>query len=110
MFYRRKIDMNGTRNAATKADAESEAAVMLSEPITATCKAYFVDLPLTMTNEILHFAARRLEKQAKLASALSGCKTLSEAAEAQSAFFRGAVKDYQKEPETAVHRARDAIS
>ncbi|MFI5015381.1 MAG: phasin family protein [Hyphomicrobiales bacterium] len=83
---------------------------MMSEPVLAAYKAYFVDLPLTVTNEALRFAAHRLQEQAKLVSALISSKSLSEAAEAQSAFLRGAIGDYRKEAGTVVHRARDVVS
>ncbi|MFI4994812.1 MAG: phasin family protein [Hyphomicrobiales bacterium] len=102
--------MTGTRYAETSSETENELAVMMSEPIMAACKAYFVDMPLTLTNEALRFVAHRFEEQARLLSELSACKTPSEAAQAQLAFFRGAVGDYGKEAKTLAHRARKAIS
>jgi hypothetical protein len=101
--------MSGTLNAPSSAP-QNEAAVMMSEPIVAAYKAFFVDLPLTVTNEALRFMAHRLQKQAKFVSELSSCKTLFEATQAQSAFFRSALGDYRKEAGTVVHRVTNAIS
>ena len=79
-------------------------------PFAAAYKAYFFDLPLTMTSETLRFAGHRLDEQARLLSKLSGCKTLSEVAEAQSDFLKDAVGEYRKEADTLVHRAKETVS
>jgi hypothetical protein len=91
------------------ADAEEEAAVMLSEPIIATCKAYFIDMPLIVARELSRFFAHRLEKQATLLSALAASKTTSEIVEAQTAFFATAIREYGNEARAIVHSARRAL-
>jgi len=61
-----------------------------------------------MANEALHFAAHRLEEQAKLASAVSSCKTSFELADTQSAFVRSTINDYHKKAEMFVHQAQNS--
>lgn len=102
--------MSAKRRKPINEDARDEAAVMMSEPIFATYKTYLVDLPLTVANETLRFAAHRLQEQAKLAMALTSCKSFTEVGEAQSEFFRSAIGDYRKETGVVVHRARDVIT
>jgi hypothetical protein len=89
---------------------QNEAAVMLSEPIIAACKAYFVDAPLLVTAGTLRFAAHRFAEQAELLSALTSCRAPSEAVQAQMAFLRSAADDYGKEARTIVHRVTDTLS
>jgi len=98
-------------SADTRGDheAEDEAAVMLSEPIVAACKAYFVDLPLALTAEGLRFASHRFGEQARLLSALTSCKRPSEAMSAQLEFLRAAAHDYGKEARNIAHRARQVL-
>ncbi len=76
--------MSAKRRKPINEDARDEAAVMMSEPIFATYKTYLVDLPLTVANETLRFAAHRLQEQAKLAMALTSCKSFTEVGEAAS--------------------------
>ncbi len=102
--------MSAKRRKPINEDARDEAAVMMSEPIFATYKTYLVDLPLTVANETLRFAAHRLQEQAKLAMALTSCKSFTEVGEAQSEFFRSAIGDYRKETGVVVHRARDVVT
>ena len=80
--------------------------VLTSKPTVEAFKAYFFDLPMAMANEALRFAAHRLEEQAKLASAASSCKTPFELVEAQSAFVRGTVVDYQRKAEMFVYQTQ----
>jgi hypothetical protein len=101
--------MRAERRHPAYDDARNEAAVMMSEPIFATYKTYLVDLPLTVANEALRFAAHRLQEQAKLAQALTSCKSFAEVGEAQSQFIRAAIGDYRKEAGALVHRARDMV-
>jgi hypothetical protein len=79
---------------------------LTSKPTVEAFKTYFFDLPMAMANEALRFAAHRLEEQAKLASAASSCKTPFELVEAQSAFVRSTVNDYQKKAEMFVHQTQ----
>lgn len=82
--------------------------VMTPKPPVEAFKTYFFDLPMAMANEALRFAAHRLEEQAKLASAVSSCKTPFELAETQSAFVRSTINDYQKKAEMFVHQAQSS--
>ena len=91
------------------AEAEEEAAVMLSEPIIATWKAYFFDMPLMVVRELLRFMAHRFEKQAALLSRLAASKTATETIEAQTAFLDTALGDYGNEARAIVHRGRRAL-
>ena len=102
--------MSAKRHNLENDDAQNEAAVMMSEPIFAAYKTYLVDLPLTVANETLRFAAHRLQEQAKLALALTSCKSFTEVGEAQAEFFRSAIGDYRKEAGAVVHRARDVVT
>ena len=77
---------------------------------TGAYKAWWTAHPVMMAEETLRFAAHRLEEQAKLVGKMSQCRTLSEAAETQRAFFDTAVHDYIKEAETIAHQAQEAIS
>jgi hypothetical protein len=60
------LPTNGTTN---------ELLVMTTKPTVKALKTYFFDFPMAMANEALRFAAHRFEEQAKLASAMSSCKT-----------------------------------
>jgi hypothetical protein len=102
--------MSAKRHNPENNELPNEVAVMMSEPIFAAYKTYLVDLPLTVANETLRFAAHRLQEQAKLALALTSCKSFTEIGEAQSEFFRGAIGDYRKEAGAVVHRARDVVA
>jgi hypothetical protein len=101
--------MTKTRDTVNGGAAASEGLIMATEPMVAAYKAYFLDLPLTMTSETLRFAGHRLEEQAKLLASFSACKTLSDLAEAQSHFVQGALGDYRKEAGALVHRAREVV-
>jgi nucleotide-binding universal stress UspA family protein len=90
-------------------DVESEAAVMLFEPIVAACKGYFVEAPLAATAEAFRFFSHRLAEQAHLLSALSNCRTPSEVLRVQFAFLQQAAHDYGGEPLIVVRRVSDAV-
>jgi hypothetical protein len=90
-------------------DLESEAAVMLSEPIIASYRGYFVEAPLVAAAETLRFLSRRLSEQAHLLSALSECKTPSEAMQAQFAFLKRAAHDYGSEARIVMRRMSDVV-
>lgn len=77
---------------------------------TGAYRAWWTAYPLTIAEETLRFAAHRLQEQAKLVGKMSQCRTLSEAAETQRAFFDTAVHDYRKEAETFAQQAQEAIS
>jgi len=83
--------------------------VLTSKPTVEAFRAYFFDLPMAMANEARRFAAHRLEEQAKLASAASSCKTPFELVEAQSAFVRGTVIDYQRKAEMFVYQTQKTV-
>ena len=80
---------------------------MTPKPTVEAFKTYFFDLPMATANEALRFAAHRLEEPAKLASAVSSCKTPFELAEIQSAFVRSTINDYQKKAAMFVHQAQN---
>ncbi len=102
--------MVGNDDTPLDEEIENEAAVMLSEPIAATCKAYLVDAPLLVTAEVLRFLSHRFAEQAQFLSALSRCRTPSEAMQTQLAFLESATRDYGKETRTIVHRVSDALA
>jgi hypothetical protein len=91
------------------ADAQQEATVMLSEPIIATYKAYFFDMPLMEAKELLHFVAHRLERQGALLAAFAASRTAAEIIDAQTAFLATALREYGNEAQAIVHRARLAL-
>jgi hypothetical protein len=85
-----------TRIASADGTPQNEASVLTAKSILAAFKVYFLDLPLTVTNEAISFAAHRFGEHARLVSKLSSCKTAAEMAQAQSIFFDSTVDDYQK--------------
>ena len=80
------------------------------EPFAAAYKTWLMSYPLVMAEEALHFAAHRLEEQAKLVSKIAGCAGPAEATEAQVSFLNDAVQDYRKEAEVFARRAQEAMA
>jgi hypothetical protein len=80
----------------------------MSSPMIAWWRSMAI-LPMTMGVEGMRFASRRLLAHADNLTALSQCKSLSDAAMAQSRFAERMVTDYRDEAELVVREVQEAM-
>tara|TARA_R110002020_G_scaffold36937_13_gene111478 strand:+ start:2935 stop:3312 length:378 start_codon:yes stop_codon:yes gene_type:complete len=60
-------------------------------------KAMMIDVPMTMTAEMMRFAGRRFVAQAELCDKLAKCDSFADAIDAQSEFVEEAIGDFNAE-------------
>jgi hypothetical protein len=69
-------------------------ALQMAAPLQNAWRKAYIDLPLAVLSETLHFVGQRLEAQSQLVANLTSCKSMPEVIEVQSQFMRTAVNDY----------------
>jgi predicted solute-binding protein len=66
-------------------------------------------LPLSMGVEAMRFTSRRLSAQADSLATIAQCRSLSDAASAQSRFAERMVADYRDEAQTVAREVQEAM-
>jgi len=79
-------------------------------PFADVWKTMMIDVPMTMSAEVMRFAGRRLAAQAELCERLAKCGSMADAIDAQSEFVEAAIGDFSAESAKLAQESQAVIT
>ena len=79
-------------------------------PFADVWKTMMIDVPMTMTAEMMRFAGRRFAAQADLCDQLAKCGSVADAIDAQSEFVEEAIGDFSVESAKLAQESQAVVS